>query len=72
MSERQREVFSMMLSLVATSHGIISSAIEGKPIMATSLENYYGTWTDILRECDLRGSLISEESIDKMSEVLDI
>ena len=65
-ASQQREALMLICCLLDNGHDLIVSAIEGKPLDANRLENYYGTWTELLIEIGYRGCLIDREVTDSL------
>lgn len=60
-STERYEVAFLMACALDVAHRIIEDAIEGRPLSANRLENYYGTWMELLRKSGCEGDLIGED-----------
>jgi len=69
--EKKNDLILVVCSVLATAHNIVESCIEGKPLSANRLENYYGSWTEILIAIGREGCLIREDTFDDLRKVLE-
>lgn len=69
--EEKNELIRSMVNVLLAAHPIVEAAIEGRPLTANRLENYYGAWTELIQELDSEGCLINDDLFDDLEEMLD-
>lgn len=63
--QQRTDAFISLSSVLSNAHSIVEGAIEGRPLSANLLENYYTAWAHLQEETvDWSGCLIGEEMID--------
>jgi hypothetical protein len=65
------ETIGFLLGALHIAHGLVEAAIEGKPLSANRLENYYNEVQRFIGATELEGSLI-EAALQELSEETDL